>query len=87
MIYGLKKISEAPTDIDPHDAAAIERESKNWYYSIDQDGNEFAITNPITWKWEQRKPGIWYRIRPLPITISEALERVRELQRAQNQRG
>jgi len=87
MIYGLKKISEAPTDIDPHDVAAIERESKNWYYSIDQDGNEFAITNPITWKWEQRKPGVWYRIRPLPITISEALERVREWQKAQNQRG
>lgn len=87
MIYGLKKISEAPTDIDPENKSAIEREAKNWYLALDQDGNEHAITNPLTWKTEERKPGMWYRIRPKPITIAEALERMRELQRAQNKQG
>ena len=83
----LKKISEAPTTIDHDNPAAVKAERRNWYIAVDDKGNQSAITNPVTWHYEQRRPGIWYAIRPQPITISEAMERVRGWQRAQNEQG
>lgn len=84
MIYKLNKISEAPTDIDPQDAEAIRKEARNWYVAIDDKGNECAITNPITWKTEERKPGIWYRVRPKALSVGEALEVMRANYRKQD---
>ncbi len=84
MIYKLQKISEAPTDIDPHDEVAIKREARNWYLAVDEDGNQYGITNPLTWKTEERKPGVWYRVRPKALSVGEALEVMRANYRKQD---
>lgn len=83
MVYELKKISEAPTHLDPiNDFEAIERERRNWYLAIDDKGRECAIKNPITWPWVQRRPGVWYRIKPNPIDVTDALEDMRRNRKA-----
>lgn len=76
---GLPRISSAPSWIDPYDRKAVEAERKRWYASMDDKGRLFAIQNPAVWKTRKNPNGTITRIRPLPITIAEALERMREL--------
>ena len=74
---GLPKISDAPRFIDPNNHAAIEAERDRWYAAKNDKGHLFAIKNPAAWAETQGEKNQTYRVRPVPVSIGEALSQTR----------
>jgi len=83
---GLPRISTAPTWFDPDNREAIEAERKRWYASADDKGRLFAIQNPAVWVTRKNPNGTFTKIRPLPISIEEGIQRMRKASAYHNQR-